>query len=68
MANEFGLRDYLEAKFDGIDQRFDAQDDRLDLIEKAGPRAGAFGAAGTFVGALVVIIASALGIKPPSQQ
>lgn len=68
MSNDFGLRDYLEAKFDGIDQRFDAQDDRLDLIEKAGPRAGAFGAAGTFLGAALIFVLQAFGVKPPNQQ
>lgn len=68
MSNDFGLRDYLEAKFQGVDDKFDAQNKRLERIENAGPRAGAFGAAGTFVGALVVIIASALGVKPPGQQ
>jgi hypothetical protein len=52
----YGLRDYLEAKFGDIDRR-------LAAIEKAGPRAGAFGAAGTILGAVLVFVMQAFGVK-----
>lgn len=56
----YGLRDYLDLRFGNIERR-------LDRIEGAGPRAGAYGAIGTVIGAIFVTIASYLGIGPKQQ-
>lgn len=61
-SDPYGIRDYLEARFDAIEGRFRDLDRRLGRIEDAGPRAGAYGAVGTAIGAAIVAVAQYLGI------
>ena len=47
-----------------VDNRLARVETRLEAIEKKGPTAASWGAAGTFLGGVIVAIASFLGIKP----
>lgn len=70
------LREYLEEKFNGLPTKDEVAaialkvvviETQIAAIQNAGPKAATWGAAGTFVGGLVVGILSFLGIKPPHQ-
>ena len=64
MSDDFGLRDYLAARFDAIDERLAGMDRRFDRIEQAGPKAGAYGAIGTALGGAIVAVLAYFGVKP----
>ena len=64
-TTQYGIRDYLASEFTHLDKRLTAIEGRLDRIEQAGPRAGAYGAVGTALGGAVVAVLAYLGVRPP---